>query len=196
MKKTFYALMLCLALLAPVAAQAFDTPLKDPKGVKVLEKLGIFFKPVADQFGCTDFAWGNVANAGKLATLEYVPPGHKVEQWTKLVTVTVYSLEGDPVQDKALMSAMVTALTKTFEANGKVISHSLYRNKAEEMSAYYEYETGLGGAKEHNAGVFMRVTPTLAAFMQVQARGGALAADDLLTIHKMVDPRANHPKKP
>lgn len=195
MKKILCALMLCLVLCAPVASGAFETPLTDPKGVAVLEKLGTFFKPVADQFGCTDFAWGNVANEGKLASLEFVPPGVKVAEWKRMVTVTVYSLTGDAVQNKVEMQGIVNALTKQFETNGKVISKSLYTNNADEAGAFFEYEVGLGAAKEHNAGIFMRVTPTLAAFMQIQARGGALSADDSLKIHKMANPKARHVEK-
>jgi len=196
MKKTLCALMLCLVLSAPFSAAAFESPLTDPKGVAVLEKLGTFFKPVADQYGCTDFAWGNIANEGKLASLEFVPPGVKVAEWKRMVTITVYSLEGDAAKDMATMSTMAEALAKGFEDNGTLITKSQYKNKAGEMSAYFDYETGLGAAKEHNAGVFMRVTPTLAAFMQVQARGGAtLSSEDLLKIHKMVNPNAQHEEK-
>lgn len=184
-----------LALSAPLAATAFETPLTDAKGVQVLEKLGAYFKPVADQFGCTEFAWGNVANQGKLASLEYVPPGVKVAEWKRLVTVTVYSLLGDPTQNKAEMMGIGEALAKQFESNGKVIRKDLYKNKADEVSAFFEYEAGLGAAKEHNAGVFMRVTPTLAAFMQIQSRGGPLPAEDSLKIHKMANPEAKAEEK-
>jgi hypothetical protein len=195
MKKMICALLVMLALAAPLSANAFETPLTDPKGIEVLEKLGKYFKPVADQFGCTEFAWGTVANEGKLASLEYVPPGVKVAEWKRLMTITVYSLTGDAVQNKVEMLGIVGALTKQYETNGRLISKSLYKNNADEASAFFEYETGLGAAKEHNAGIFMRVTPTLAAFMQIQSRPGALAAEDSLKIHKMANPQLKTEEK-
>lgn len=195
MKKIICALLLCLALAAPLPAQAFETPITDPQGVQVLEKLGAYFKPVADQFGCTEFAWGTVANGGKLASLEYVPAGTKVAEWKRMMTVTVYSLTGDAVQNKVEMMGIVEALNKQFETNGKLISKSLYKNKDDEAGAFFEYEIGLGNAKEHDAGVFMRVTPTLAAFMQIQSRPGALPAGDALKIHKIANPQAKAEEK-
>ena len=195
MKKIICALLVMLALALPLSAKAFESPLTDPKGIEVLEKLGTFFKPVADQFGCTTFAWGTVANEGKLASLEYVPPGVKVTEWKRMMTVTVYSLLGDKVQNKVEMLGIVDALTKQFETNGRLISKSLYKNNADEAGAFFEYEAGLGAAKEHNAGIFMRVTPTLAAFMQIQSRGEPLSAEDSLKIHKMTNPKAKTEEK-
>lgn len=192
MKKTLFAMMACLILCLPAAGQAFETPLKDPKGVAVLEKLGTFFLPVAQKFGCPEFAWGTIANEGKLASLEFVPQGVKVEEWKRMMTVTVYSLGGETAeQDKTTMTGIMEALTKQFQTNGTLIRREMYKNKAGEASAYFDYETGLGAAKEHNAGIFMRVTPTLAAFMQLQSRGGTvLSEEDILQVHKLVNPLA------
>jgi hypothetical protein len=191
MRNLFCALLLALAIFGPVPARAFETPIQDPKGITVLEKLGVFFKPVADQFACPEYAWATIANEGKLASLEFIPAGAKVEQWKRMVTITVYSLGGDVMQDKSAMFSIMDALTKQFESNGKLIRREMYKNKADEVSAFFDYETGLGAAKEHNAGVFMRVTPTLAAFMQVQSRDGSeLSPEDILKIHQMVNPQA------
>ena len=112
---------------------------------------------------------------------------------SSIITVFVSSLQNPHFA--ASMQGIVDALTKQYESNGRLISKSLYKNNADEASAFFEYETGLGAAKEHNAGIFMRVTPTLAAFMQIQARDGALAAEDSLKIHKMANPQLKTEEK-
>jgi hypothetical protein len=45
---------------------------------------------------------------------------------------------------------------------------------------------GEGEKKEHNAGVFLRLTPYTAAFIQSQSRGKPLSGDDLAKVKELI----------
>ena len=166
------ALVLFLALTMSSAVWAFETPVTSEKGKAILAKMGKDLTPVATGLGCPEFAWANFVGDGKAASLEYVPAGDNVKKWTRLVSMAVYALPGKAAEDKAIMENIVKGLVGGYKKNGKVIKAESFTNKKGEPGLYIEYTIGADKAKEHNAGVFLRISERTAAFIQTQARGG------------------------
>lgn len=172
-KCRFFLSALALAaglFLAAPSALAFQT---DAKGdaYATVESLGKAYQSIADTFGCAELAWGGMSPRGNVLTLEYVPAGTKVESWTRLFTVTVYSLPDDPKASLDAMTRLMNGLLSNAKEHGKIINSTFFRNAKEEPGAFLEYEIGDGALKEHNVGVFMRSSDKTATFLQIQARG-------------------------
>lgn len=185
MKNVVYAFMIGLCLLA-VPAAAFETPIASEKGKAILQKMGTDLQPIAARFGCTDFAWANFVDGGKVAALEFVPQGHKVEKWTRMVSMAVYALPGKPDEDKKALTALSQTLLAGYAKNGKIIRKQAVANAKGEPGLFLEYTIGDGAEKEHNAGVFFRLTKSTASFIQIQSRGKALAAEDAEKIKSLL----------
>lgn len=184
--KRILLLAVLLAAMWVGTATAFETPVTSEKGKAILAKMGKDLTPVATGLGCNEFAWANFVGNGNVAALEYVPAGDNVKKWTRLVSMAIYALSGKPAEDKAMMEGLVKNLVSGYKKNGKVIKAESFTNKKGEPGLFIEYTIGEGTAKEHNAGVFLRISDRTAAFIQTQSRGKALSAEQSAKVRKLI----------
>lgn len=194
MKRTTIA-ALCLALgmmLAPAGARAFNSPVEaGTPEYRMLEKLGAQHQPVAARLGCPSFAWGNFIASGRIASLEYLPEGMAVKGWKRLATITVYALSGQEKMDLRVMDSIINGMNAQIErAEAKVLRTEYFSTRNGEPGMYVEYQIGEGAEREHNAGVFMRISAKDAAFIQVQSRGQPLSSEDSARVHALIQPRS------
>lgn len=197
MKKLFPMMLVVILLLAAMPAQAFQTRAEDPALRTLLQVMGQAFAPAAAKLGCATLVSANYTDSeNRSAMLEYLPQGQSPENWSRMFTVSVYTLEGDPARQRMIMMTLSGALLKAFEQNGKVLQKMHYANSAGEPGMFIEFEMGQGAQKEHNAGIFMRTSKQAAAFIQVQSRGKPLSKDDVLTMHKMITPNPQEAPPP
>jgi hypothetical protein len=193
MKKLYLsilALTLCLFFGRP--AQAFDSPMKaDTPEYMTLKKMGERYQLMAEKFGCAKFAWASLVAGGKIADLEYVPEGTaKMDNWTRLMTVTVYSLSGKADTDRALMTGILNGVMGQYQkAQANIIKAEYFHTENGEPGIFVRYDVGAGDAREHNAGVFMRASDTSAAFIQIQSRGQELADADAEQVRALIQPK-------
>lgn len=181
--------MLVLCIGVSDIASAFETPLTNPKGRQLLEKMGKQLQPIAAEFGCDAFAWGNIVGDGRIAAFEYIPKNSgRVEKWKRMVTITIYTLTGDQKTDLQLLDNIADELTKSIKKNAKVLQYELFRNQHKEPGMFLEYEIGKDAAKEHNAGVFLRIMNTSAAFIQYQSRPDKLSKADVEKVRSLLGP--------
>lgn len=189
MKRTIPLVMAFALLLAAMPAQAFETRTQDPAQRTLLQVMGQAFTPAASTLGCPVLVAANYSDPeNRSAMLEYLPQGQTLDNWTRMFSVSVYTLDDDAARQKITMMALSGALLKAFEQHGKVLQNQHYANAAGEPGMFIEFEMGQGAQKEHNAGVFMRTSKQAAAFFQVQSRGKPLSKEDVLAIHKMITP--------
>lgn len=163
-------LSLCLLVLLPGTAPAFDSPLTGDARTAA-EKFGAMYNPLATKFGCPDLAWADISNAAALS-LQYLPEGETLETWTRMMTVTIYPLKGKQQKLQEVLTSLQNNLEAMFKANTKVLATNYYKNASGEPALYIEYEVGTGAQKEHGAGVFLHSAKITAAFIQVQERNG------------------------
>jgi hypothetical protein len=196
MNKIFSALALCLMLTAATAAQAFETPLKDPKDKAVLETVAKAMKVYAEDLGCSQFAWGNITSMGSVYQLQYIPTGTDANTWKQRVQITVYGLSGDVTKDVPMMMRLIAITVSGYERSGaKVLQKATYTDAKHEPLLFMEYESGDSvytkpTQKEHGAGVLKRTSKNAASFILMQARGEKLTPNQVLDIHRMVNPKA------
>lgn len=189
MKKLFPTMLVWILLLSAIPAQAFQTRAEDPALRTLLQVMGQAFAPAAAKLGCTTLVSANYTDPeNRSALLEYLPQAQSPESWSRMFSVAVYTLEGDPARQRMTMMTLSGALLKAFEQHGKVLQKLHYANASGEPGMFIEFEMGQGAQKEHNAGIFMRTSKQAAAFIQVQSRGKPLSKDDVLTMHKMITP--------
>jgi hypothetical protein len=193
MKKRYLsALAVAALLLWGGTAQAFDSPLKaDTPEYMTLKKMGERYQLMAEKFGCTKFAWASLVAGGKIADLEYVPEDTaKMDNWKRLMTVTVYSLSGKADTDRALMTGILNGVMGQYQrAQADIVKAEYFHSENGEPGIFVRYNVGAGDAREHNAGVFMRVSATTAAFIQIQSRGQELADADAEQVRALIQPK-------
>lgn len=180
---TVFALSL---LLVAIPAMAFETPVDSDKGKAILGKMGKDLSPLAVRFACPDFAWADFVDAGRVAALVYTPKGVDFKTTARKVSMAVYALPGKPEEDKKIITGLAQSLVDGYQKSGKIVRQDVFQNAKGEPGLFIEYTIGEGDKKEHNAGVFMRLTAFTAAFVQVQSRGKALSADDLAKVKAMI----------
>ncbi|MEZ0225840.1 MAG: hypothetical protein ACAH83_14895 [Alphaproteobacteria bacterium] len=188
-KRCLSGLMLALFLFCGGAAQAFESPLKtDTPEYATLRKMGERYQLMAEKFGCAKFAWATFVAGGKIADLEYVPEETaKMDDWKRLMTVTVYSLSGKAETDRALMTGILSGVMGQYEkAQANIIKAEYFHTDNGEPGLFVRYDVGAGDAREHNAGVFMRASATSAAFIQIQSRGQELADADAEQVRALI----------
>jgi hypothetical protein len=188
----FLFLCLCLGLLLQGApAYAFESPVvANTPEYRLLEKLGAQHQPTAANLGCPSFAWGNFIADGKIASLEYLPEGAGVKGWKRLATVTVYALSGEEKTDLRLMDSLINGIdAQLAAAEAHVLKTEYFATRSGEPGMFVEYEVGEGADHEHNAGVFLRISPRDAAFIQIQSRGQPLAVADRANVRALIQPR-------
>jgi hypothetical protein len=164
-------ILFILALLASPALADPEIPgTADPADKQMLTTFGNSFLSIAKTFGCDNFRWANFAAGKRSMALEYVPTGDDINQWTRMMTITVFPLpEGADAQHDAL-SKLEGALLGAY-SKGKIFNEANYSDQKGDPRLFVEYEIGEGLQKEHNAGTFLRTAPNLAAFVQIQSRG-------------------------
>lgn len=196
MNKIFSVLAFCLMLTAATAAHAFDTPLTDPKDKAVLEAVAKAMKPYAEDLGCSLFAWGNITSMGSVYQLQYIPTGTDPKAWKQRVSITVYGLSGDVSKDVPMMMRLIAITVSGYERSGaKILQKATYTDAKREPLLFLEYETGdsvysKAIQKEHGAGVLKRTSKNAASFIMLQSRGEKLTPNQVLDIHRMVNPKA------
>lgn len=196
MKKFIYTLFIGLGLvLASTPVLAFDTPVENERGLAILKKMGTDLSSIAARFGCPDFAWANFIDGGRVAAFVYTPNGVDYKKSPRKVSVAIHALEGDAAKDKATLVDLAKNLQAGYKANGKVIKTENFHNAKDEPGFYIEYTLGEGAAKEHSAGVFLRLTSHTAAFIQLQSRGAPLSAEDSAKVKSLISMPASAVKK-
>ena len=194
MNRFLTACALTIALLAAMPALAFETPVTKDSGKKILGKMGSDMAPVAQRLGAPHFVWADFAEEGRAAALVYTPSEKNFKQSARKVSMVVYALPGKADEDKKIMTAAAQALTAGYKKTAKIIKHDVFHNAQGEPGLFIEYTMGEGEAKEHNAGVFVRLTPFTASFIQLQSRGKALTADDIAKVKGMIGVSASTAK--
>jgi hypothetical protein len=161
-----------LALLTfPALADPEIPPGQDggPDRPQLIE-FGQYFFPIAKTFGCNDFRWAAFGAGKRSMSLEYVPAGANINQWTRLMTVTVFPLPQLVDAQREAMKKIQAGLLGNY-SKGKIISEVTYTDQNGDPRLFLEYEIGEGLQKEHNAGTFLRARRSSAAFVQIQSRG-------------------------
>ncbi len=185
------ALVFCVFFaVAATPSYGFETPVVSAKDHQFLENIGTVFLRVGKKFGCDQFAWANFVTPEKRAlAFEYVPKGDHVENWTRLVTVTLFTLTGDPKIDHEIMDKLEGGLLGAYKSRGKIIATEFYHNnQTNDPAAFIEYDIGSGPLLEHNAGVFLRTGKVAAGFIQVQSRGKPLKPSDITGLKSLLGP--------
>lgn len=193
----FVALFLALFSLAlPAAALAYDTPLTDAGQKKLLEKHVETVQKFADQFGCSNFVWGNIQNksGGQIVTAQFMPPElADPNQWTRMLSVTIYALSGDKAADKKAQMELIQLLRTQFMRTGNLVSadENYMINNNEDPALFIQYTTGRGTPQEVTyAGAFLRNTDNTAVYVQLAARQRPLKKSEALNMHLLVNPLA------
>lgn len=157
---------------------------------KSLEMIANAFHPIATGFDCSKFITAAfVDKEMRIAQVAYMPQStEKPEEWERMVTTTVYALPGEKDADLQLMRHMANTLLEQYKKSGKVLDTKTYSNanSNNEPGFYIEYEIGEGKAKEHNAGVFLRIGDKAAGFVQLQTRGKKLSKNDAQRVHDLL----------
>ena len=192
--KRFLTAFVFAALLAALPAAAFETPVKEEKGKAILTKMATNFQPLAARMGSPHFVWGDFVDGGRVAALVYTPVEKNFKQSPRKVSVAVHALPGKPDEDKKIMNAAAQGLLTGYKKAGKIIKQDVFHNDKDEPALFIEYTMGEGDKKEHNAGVFMRLTPYIAAFIQTQSRGKDLTADDIAKVKSLITAGGNSAK--
>ncbi|MDP2207122.1 MAG: hypothetical protein Q8K65_12545 [Alphaproteobacteria bacterium] len=165
--------------MAAAPAFAFESDTTDESQIARLKATGEAFMPIAKDFNCTKLTWAHFADPQfRAAQLEYAPAGHDVKKWTRLQTTTVYALTGRADADTTIMNDLAQLLVSNYKRSAEVIDLQYFENGIGEPAFFIEYKIGVGDAREHNAGVFMRTSDKAAAFMQIQARKADLPRKD------------------
>ena len=195
MKRFFITACITLGLMAAtLPAQAFETPIKEEKGKAILTKMGNDLAPIAGRLGSPHFVWGDFIEGGRVAALVYAPVEKNFKTSPRKVSIAVYAMPGKPAEDLKIMTAAAQGLAEGYKKNGKVLRQDLFHNDRQEPGLFIEYTIGEGDKKEHNAGIFVRLTPYTSAFIQLQARGAPLSAEDAAKVKGMIAGGSNAAK--
>lgn len=182
---TVCAFTILLAVPA-LSASAFETPVTSDKGKAILTKIGGDLTPIAVRLGSPDFVWADFVDQGRVAALVYAPSEKNFKQSARKVSMAVYALPGKPEEDKKIMNAAAQSLVAGYQKQGKIVKQDIFHNSKGEIGLFLHYTLGEGSKQENNAGVFLRLTPYTAAFIQMQSRGQALSADDLAKVKSLL----------
>lgn len=183
--------MLLAALALPASAEfyAADKNSKDPNR-PAIEKLAKEFAAIPNSFGCTEFAWGHKDPAS--TTMEFVPAGHDVRTWTRLVTITALDLPPDAAGRTETLKRLQVIMENMFTQRGIIMNKKTGTDKNGQPTLFIEYELGQGPAREHNAAAIMNLRPDLAAVIQIQSRGNKpLPREDANKIQALAIPKKN-----
>lgn len=183
--------MLFAAVVAPASAEfyAADKNSKDPNR-PAIEALAKEFAAIPNSFGCTEFAWGHKDPAS--TSMEFVPPGHDVRTWTRLVTITALDLPADEAGRAQTLNRLQTIMLNTFAQRGIIMDKKTGADRNGQPTLFVEYETGQGPAREHNAAAVLKLRPDLAAVVQIQSRGNKpLPREDAAKMQALAIPKKN-----
>lgn len=138
--------------------------------------------PIADQFGCA-FAWADTRDTTSVQ-LEFVPQGHDVRTWTRMVTVNTLDLPATEVKQLATLKDLQAMMMSRYRKAAHVLNTEEGADKDGLPTLFVEYEIGSGAAKEHNAAAIMKLNADLAGtdlagIIQVQSRSKTLAQEDI-----------------
>lgn len=186
---TFAIVMLLAALAAPASAEFYanDKNSKDPNR-PAIEALAKEFASIPNSFGCNEFAWGHKDPAS--TSMEFVPPGHDVRTWTRLVTITALDLPPDEKGRTDTLKLLQKTMENMFTQRGIIMDKKTGTDKNGQPTLFVEYETGQGPAREHNAAAVIKLRPDLAAVVQIQSRGNkSLPREDANKIMALAIPK-------
>lgn len=192
MKSVFTAVALIMFLAgAALPALAFETPVTSEKGKTILNKMGTDLTPIAARLGNPHFVWADFIDNGRVAALVYTPVEKNFKASPRKSSIAVYALPGKAEEDKKIMTAAAQGLVAGYQKQGKIVKQDVFQNAKGEPGLFLEYTLGEGDKKEHSAGVFVRLTPFTAAFIQLQSRGKALSADDVAKVKELIGVNSN-----
>lgn len=175
----FVLTVLCLASVSAIADDAPDIPAgqnSDADKAAVIH-LGWVFQAIAVAFNCPHFGWGSFVQNHTMVQLEYVPAGDSVERWTRLMTVSIYALPKEAPEQIDAMRKMQGTLLGVYGKDGHIIDQALFQADGFPRM-FVEYEVGAGMQKEHSAGAFLKMLPSAAQMIQIQARGKPFDPND------------------
>lgn len=187
MKRFLTACVLTICLLAAaLPAAAFETPVTSDKGKAILNKMGTDLTPVAARLGSPAFVWADFVDKGRVAALVYTPSADNFKKSARKVSMAIYAMPGKPDEDKKIMTAAAQSLVAGYQSKGHIIKQDIFHNSKDEPGVFLHYTIGEGAKIEHNAGVFLRLTPYTAAFIQMQSVGKELSADDIAKVRALL----------
>ncbi len=198
MKRLTGAAALAFCLFFAVAAPpsyGVERPAVSAQDRQFLDHIGKVFRNVGDKFGCSELVGANfVPPQNQEIALEYLPKGDKLQSWTRMVTVTLFTLTGNPKIDYQIMNKIAGGLLGAFRSRGKITGMQFYHNsKNNEPAAFFQFDMGSGASLEHDAGVFLRTGEIAAGFIQVQSRGKPLMPSDIAGLKSLLGPIGHAP---
>jgi hypothetical protein len=195
--KKFIAALSCVLMLAMAPqVHAFQSPLTDPKDRAALEAVAKAMKIYAEDLGCSLFSWGNITSMGGVYQLQFIPTGTDPNNWKQRVQMNVYGLTGDAAADRKLITRLIGTTLSSYQRSGaKILQNATYTDVHYEPLLFVEYETvqppySKPIQPEHGAGVLKRPSKNTAAFILMQTRGEKISPNQVMSIHRMVNPKA------
>ncbi len=189
------AKLVVLVLLAglaalPASAEFYvgDKTSSDPNR-PYIEGLAKEFASIAASFGCA-LAWGQMNNESS-ATMEFVPAGHDVRKWARLVTITTLALPAKEPERPAVLKRLQAIMLSTYSQNGTIVETKEGTDAKGSKTLFVEYDLGAGAATEHNAAAIIKLRSDLAGIVQIQSRGKPLAREDAAKIMSLANIKQN-----
>lgn len=186
----FFAIFaLSAAFAAP--AMAYDSPVTDPVGKKVIETTDASVQEFTESFNMKKLVWADVKNDGQIVTLQYMPEDlEDPTKWTRMLEITVYGLSGEAEADKKAERKLIQLLETQYKRIGDVREDANYEmNEKKDIGMYLLYQVNPGTPQAMTAaGVFLRITDKSAAYIQLNARGRPLKKSEATLVHKLVNP--------
>lgn len=154
--------LICLLVSIPAYAGVGGNLSKEEK------EMGYKFLFLAEKFGINEYVFAN-KNADSVL-FEYVPSNQKVETWTDMATVTLYSPNATTEQSEKELDKIIELQKKMLGKN--IVKSEIYSSGPTKLS-FVEYTIGEGSTKEHNLAITYLFTGQMVGMFQVQKRGGS-----------------------
>ena len=192
LRHTIASIILAAAALLGIASMpasaefyADDKNATDPARPQI-EALAKEFAAYPAAFDC-ELAWGQMTDPGSVS-MEFVPKGHDVRKWTRLVTIQTLGLPAKDADRKAMVKRLQGLMLASYSQQGNVIDTKEGIDANGAPTLFIEYEVGKGAAKEHNAAAIMKLRADLAGIVQIQSRGKPLAREDAAKMKALAIP--------
>lgn len=194
MKKLAFFVCFTLAALLSGPAHAYDTPVTDPQGKKMIEYTAKSVENYTEMFEMKKLVWANVVNAGQIIQLQYMPEGlEDPNSWTRMLEISVYGLSGDPKSDMDAQKKIIKLLeTQYTRAAGSLMQDENYlMNENKDIGMFIRFRLNAGTPQQMDgAGAYLRITDKAGAYIQLNGRGRPLKTKESLKVHKLVNPLA------
>lgn len=196
MKNLAFVLAVAAGLLCFGAAYAYQTPTSDPKSKELIDASAKSeeVKAILAEMGCTKLVWAKVASNGQIIQLQYMPEDlddDELRNWTRMMSVTIYGMSGDPAADMAAMKKIIFGLESQARIAAKELTtdRNYMMNEGKDIGMYLQYNVNAGKPDQTTlAGTFLRLTEKSAGYFLYQARGIPMKQSEIMKMHMLVDP--------